>query len=323
MSHRIPLPRDLGGEFSVARARELGVSAGRLRASDLEMPFRGARMRLQDSVGSRSEEDRSRVYDRVRQQELALIRSLGHRLVPGQFLSHHSAALLWKAPLPWSPTPRLHVAVLRPAAQPRIGGVTGHSIVAGRCELRLLDGVPVVNPAGAWAMLADLPLVPLVALGDFFVRRYRSGWGRPNAGRPPLETLEGLKRVVALGRWKGQRNLERALPLIREDSWSPMESAVRVELVLGGLPEPALNIDLFDKNGDFLACVDLAYPEHRVVIEYQGETHAEQMSEDIERVERLRAAGWIVIQVTKALLARPGELVRRVRDELRSRGWRG
>lgn len=323
MSNRAPLPEHLGEAFTWARARESGVSPSRLRAGDLEHPFRGVRMRAVEPGSEDAPTGASNQYGLQRDQELALIVALGRGLLPSQFLSHRSAALLWGAPMPWTKTPRLHAAAVRPATRPRIGGVTGHSIGAERCEVRWHKGIPVADPAATWAMLAELPLVRLVAVGDFFARRYRQGWGRPNPGRPPLAPLEDLQRAVSLGRWRGQRNLERALPLIREDSWSPMESAVRIELVTAGLPEPSLNVDLFGDDGSFLGCVDMAFAKYRIAVEYQSAMHSGSYAADIEKIERLRAAGWIVIQVTSALAARPRELVRRVAAELRSRGWTG
>lgn len=318
-----PLPRELGDEFSTVRAQRLGVTAGRLRSSDLEASFRGARMRGPTSAEIDAEAELSKQYKLRHERELALIRSLGRILVPGQFVSHRSAALLWEAPMPWAREPLLHATALRPKTKPRIRGVIGHAMNVERCGIRQRDGVEVADPATTWAMLADLPLTELVAVGDYFVRVYRPGYGRRNVGRPPHATIADLERAVSLRRWRGQPRLERALRLIREDSWSPKESAVRVELVTAGLPEPVLNVDLFDVEGSFIACPDMVYPEYRVAVEYQGEMHNETYAEDIERIERLRAAGWIVIQVTKVLLARPRELVRRVERDLCARGWRG
>jgi very-short-patch-repair endonuclease len=94
---------------------------------------------------------------------------------------------------------------------------------------------------------------------------------------------------------------------------------LRCTLVFAGLPEPALNHDAYDRHGRFLGCVDLAYPELRIAIEYHGRLHHAQYAEDVERIAALRAAGWIVIEVTNALFARPDELVARVRAAIASR----
>jgi very-short-patch-repair endonuclease len=55
-------------------------------------------------------------------------------------------------------------------------------------------------------------------------------------------------------------------------------------------------------SGVHLACIDLAYPKYKVAIEYHGQFHGAQYARDIERIGRLRAAGWIVIQVSSTLV---------------------
>ncbi|MBO1902787.1 hypothetical protein J4H92_12610 [Leucobacter weissii] len=292
------------------------MGRSRLRRADLEQPFRGVRLlrAAEDPVSNR--------HRAAQLRELVLIEALAQRLVEGQFFSHRSAALIWGAPMPSVAVPDLHLGVVAPARAPRVGGVHGHRIALDRCLPERRDGYPVSAAASTWAALGDLSLWRLVAAGDYLVRRYRGGWGRPDAGKKPITTIERLRRTVALGRWRGVAKLRRAVDLIREDAWSPRESLIRLILVQAGLPEPDLNIDVCDQRGRFLACLDLAYPEYRVAVEYHGEQHSATYARDIERVERLRAVGWVVIQVTKALAARPDELVRRVTAELRAKGWR-
>jgi very-short-patch-repair endonuclease len=73
-------------------------------------------------------------------------------------------------------------------------------------------------------------------------------------------------------------------------------------------------------DGGLIGIVDLAYPAHRVAIEYEGEHHLTdpaQWAKDILRYERLIAAGWLPIRVTKDELFRhPDRLVTRVRAAL-------
>ncbi len=172
-------------------------------------------------------------------------------------------------------------------------------------------------------MLGELPLAELVAVGDYFARMHRKGYGRPNVGKPPHAALTELREAVHLGRWRGMPRLRTALKLVREDSWSPRESTTRVTLVMAGLPEPELNIDVYDRNGFFIGCSDMAYPRYKVGVEYHGQQHVERYAQDIERLERFRADGWEILQVTKALERRPESLVARVTSALRKRGWNG
>ena len=88
---------------------------------------------------------------------------------------------------------------------------------------------------------------------------------------------------------------------------------LRVIIVRAGLPEPLLNVDLHDEGGRFLGCVDMVYPDARVIIEYHGHQHSATWARDVERMAALRAAGWNVVEVTAELIAAPEELTRRIR----------
>lgn len=310
-----PLPNPLGPHFSVASAAEHGVKRGRLRGADLEAPFYGIRMLQPPAEYSTDRAAMTR----------HLAHAYSHRMRAVDVFSNETAAALLDAPLPFSTDMRLHVATIRPANAPRTRGVVGHSVAASGIITAAAEGLSITDPATTWAMLGESLDVPwLVAVGDHLCRVWRAeGYYRPNAGKPPLATLEQLADAAARCRRRGIAKLREALPLVRCDSWSPRESLTRYEIVTGGLPDPVLNRDFYDDYGGHLACLDMAYEEYKVAVEYQGRVHGVQYSRDIERLERLRAAGWIVVQVSSELLKTPHVLVRRVRDALRSRGWRG
>ncbi|MGL1521349.1 hypothetical protein ACSTIE_23430, partial [Vibrio parahaemolyticus] len=63
-----------------------------------------------------------------------------------------------------------------------------------------------------------------------------------------------------------------ALDLAVDGSESPKESALRVLLVMAGLPTPECNVEIFD-GSRFVARVDLLYRAARLVIEYDGDYH--------------------------------------------------
>ncbi|UOQ58282.1 hypothetical protein MUN78_05410 [Leucobacter allii] len=317
-SARSPLPESLPALFSTVSARDRGVAPSRLRAADLIAPRRGVRLR-DDPITSVEQSSR---FERHRRAELERIRAVALVSTPTQFFSHRSAALLWGAPVPHRPGAPVHLSVLLPRRSPRADGVVGHNLSARLCSVTELDGLRLTAPAVAWAQLGTLSVPELVAVGDFLVRKYRDGHGRRDAGRPPLAAMTELADALAQGRRFGAARLRAALGLIREDSWSPQESLVRVEIVRSGLPEPELNGDVFDDAGRFLGCLDMRYPRYRVGIEYQGEQHEGRYADDVERLAALRAAGWNIVEVTRSLRRRPGELVSRVRAALEERGWR-
>ena len=322
MQPRDPLQHDLPEDFPVWLARMNGVSRARLRRRDLDAPFYGVRTRSEPGEVTAIENH----YERQRSLRVARARQYAPRLHTGHFFSHQTAASMWGAPLPLAFTAggeiagsddlELHVSAHGHVPFPRTAGVKGHRTLLRLTAVSELGGLRVSSPAATWASLGTLPLFDSVALGDFFCRQWRSGFGRPDAGAPPLATIDELRQMLAAGRRRGAERLRAAIELIREDSWSPKESQVRCILVTAGLPEPELNIDVFDERERFLGCVDLAYRREKVAIEYLGMLHGEQWAQDIDRLAGLRAAGWTVVEVTSPLLRRPEELIARVRSAL-------
>ena len=103
-------------------------------------------------------------------------------------------------------------------------------------------------------------------------------------------------------------------------SESPMESRLRMSLVLAGLPRPQAQVPLYDDQGRFLGRADLYYPTHRLVIEYDGGTHRDRMIEDNRRQNRLVRAGFLVLRFTAPdVLGAPESVVAQVRGVLAQR----
>ncbi|WP_327042104.1 DUF559 domain-containing protein [Micromonospora ureilytica] len=122
----------------------------------------------------------------------------------------------------------------------------------------------------------------------------------------------------------GGRRARWVFDLADDRAESPPESQLRVRLVLGGLPRPAVQHPVRLPIGVVLH-PDLAWPQYRVAVEYDGKWHsdAEQLHRDRRRLNQLVAAGWLVLHVTSQRLH--GEfpaVLREVRDALVSRGWR-
>ena len=71
--------------------------------------------------------------------------------------------------------------------------------------------------------------------------------------------------------------------------------------------------------------LDLAWPEFKVAVEYDGHDHAQAVrrGRDLDRLEALRERGWIIIVITAVQLARPDRLSDQVRRALSERGWTG
>lgn len=98
---------------------------------------------------------------------------------------------------------------------------------------------------------------------------------------------------------KGWNRARQAYRLADGRAESPQESRVRVNLVLAGVPTPVPQYEIiFD--GRFVARVDLAWPQHRVAVEYDGHWHADaqQLRKDRRRLNALVGAGWTVLHIT-------------------------
>lgn len=317
MGARKQIPRDLGPVFLVGDALAAGVGSGRLRGRDLERPFHGVR------ALSQLRESSTDPWDERRAELVRLATAYAPLLRENQFFSHETAIAIWGGPLATHEREELDVSVLGNGSLPRGRGVRGHRASLAATSTRIVQGLRVASFATMWASMgAAMSRDELVALGDYGCRVWRTGENRPHPGRPPLATLAQLEAAATVSRRRGAATLREALPLIRLDAWSPRETATRLLLIDAGLPEPRLNVDVSDAHGDFLACPDLAYPELKIAIEYQGQLHGTQYAMDIERVERLRAEGWIVIQVTSETLRFPNIVARRVHAALIERGWR-
>lgn len=317
-----PLPDELPEAFSTNEARELGVGWRRLHASDLVAPFRGVRTIAPAAETATELDDPGFEKSEI----IRLAHAYAKRMHDGEFFSHTTAAILWGIPLPLLNDTTLHVSVLRDHQPPRSRGVDGHQIDPRLVTLTEHDGLCIASPASTWATLGRM-LGPydLVAAGDAFVRVNRRAGGFGGAELlPPLAILDQLAATIAAGRRPGIPALRAALPRIRTDSWSRMESWTRLILEDAGLPEPELNYDAYDDHGRFIGCLDLAYPEFMVAVEYEGDHHRgrDQFAKDIDRIERLVQNGWRVIRVTSSLaFGARQELIRRVRLALRANGW--
>ena len=127
--------------------------------------------------------------------------------------------------------------------------------------------------------------------------------------------VRSLQRGAA-GRWRARRALT-ALSLIDDRAQSPAESWVRVACQLAGLPAPIPQF-VVTTDGGWSAQVDLAWPEAKLVVEYEGAYHFEgtQIVKDDGRYARLVAAGWKVIRLLAADLRDLDGVVARIKAAL-------
>lgn len=295
-SHR-PLDPRLGRVFSFAEARALGETPGRLRGADLSAPFRAVRATAELPAWS--------AY-------LPLLRS-------GERFSHTTAADLWGAPLPARFEGLVHTSVLPPRSRAKGSGVFGHQSASAAV---LRNAIPV-SPAEVTflELAAVLPVSALVAVGDYLVLEPR--WGAPSDPRPYV-SLEKLRNAATGTAGRNARRARAAAELVRNGVESPMETRLRLQLAGGVIPDPVCGYELLADTGRRIGWFDLAWPEFRVIAEYDGDQHrtsTEQYERDIRRFDEADAVGWKVIRVRRlGLLRDPVGTYFRVRNALVARG---
>ena len=169
------------------------------------------------------------------------------------------------------------------------------------------DGLPRTTAARtAWDVGAWLKPVVAVPIIDALLAR----------GLVPEPAL--MKLATRLEGRPGSRRAQAALALADAAAELPLESRLRVRLVLGGLPRPAVRQSLVLESGRVLR-PHLCWPEHRVAVEIEGVRPAD----DQRRVGSLAAAGWIVLHVVPGRVRTHfPEVLAEVRAALAQAGWR-
>jgi hypothetical protein len=143
-------------------------------------------------------------------------------------------------------------------------------------------------------------------------------------------TIESLAEVVGCLAKRGRpgSTAMREEVEARGDGYVPPASeleALGFEVLRnGGLPEPVRQLDVGGEH--WIGRVDAAYPEAKLVIEFDGRRHWQVLLEaqaDRKRDAELVAAGWRVLRITwKMLTEDPEGVVRLVRSALRTANLR-
>ena len=200
------------------------------------------------------------------------------RLPPAAVFSGKTAA--WLHGLDVDPGERIEVTI------PKSLGLTNRSgMIVRRSALAAADivkrlGLPVTSAVRTMLDVSGrLPVTEAVVIADMALH---AKLVHPEALHKAIQSYEGV--------W-GVKRLRRVALYVEPASESPMETRLRMLLVLAGLPRPHAQVPIHDRSGRFLGRPDLYYPDVRLALEYDGGTHRSTLVEDNRRQNRLIDAG--------------------------------
>lgn len=209
-------------------------------------------------------------------------------------LSHVSAGVLWGVPVPRAHLGVVHLTRQPPARSRRTPSLHVHVGPLAPWELEERDGASVTSLARTAADVARIVPYPwAVAASDWALNR--------GVTRAQLEAFGRTTRGRA-----GNQALLAASAFAQRGSGSVAESISRVTMARAGLPEPVLQFEVLDADGEWVATCDFGWPALGLVGEMDGKAkygallRPGQAPEDAimaekEREQAIRQAGyWIV-----------------------------
>ena len=283
---RVPT-RLLRGPFTVEEARQAGLERWHLEGASWT--------RLGPSTY---------ISTGLSQNPMHQLAAAKRRLPPGAAFSGLTAA--WLHGMDVVPCNPIEITVPENAGVSARAGIAVRRSKLGKGDVVQVRGMPatwIVRTLGE--VCARLGLVEAVVVADAALHggqvklQQLASWADSNPGR------------------RGMRNLRRVLTLVEPATESPMESRLRVVLVLGGLPRPKAQVSIHDRWGRFVGRPDLYYEHHRLGIEYDGGVHRDSLAEDKRRQNRLLKAGVRLLRFTAAdVFGSPDSVVGQVRAML-------
>jgi very-short-patch-repair endonuclease len=211
-----------------------------------------------------------------------------------------------------SETTDVHVALRPRRVLPQHAGITVHGRALADEDVVERAGVRLTSGAQTFLDLAP-GLLPwnLVALGDALMR----------AGALTREDL--TRRLAQADRVRGVVRARRWAPHLTDRSGSHQESVLRYWLLASDLPDPRVQLPVYDGCGRPVVHADLGYEEWKIALEYEGRQHAErdQFGRDIDRCSLMAADGRLVLRFAARHVGGPRVPVDRTRRALLSRGW--
>jgi hypothetical protein len=241
----------------------------------------------------------------LRENPGLILASVLNRLPAGAAFSGHTAG--WLHGLDLAPCAPVEVTIPKGFGTSALVDVSVRQVSLHDSDVIVQRGLPTTS---AFRTVFDLgsrrPLIEAVVAVDMALHDGLVGlsdlqqWAAAHCGS---KRIKQFRQVVAL-----------AEPATE----SPMETRMRMTLVLAGLPRPKAQIALHDAQGSFLGRADLYYPDQRLILEYDGATHRTSLIEDNRRQNRLLNAGYQLLRFTVAdINGTPDAVIGQVGEALR------
>jgi hypothetical protein len=227
--------------------------------------------------------------------------------------SHRSAAALWD--LPGARRDRVEIITKRWERAQQAGLVVHESLLLDDVDKVVVDGIPTTSIERTIFDLCSIPSDVVVDMAiDRALRRQLTSHPRLVATEARLAT-KGRRGATRFHRVMARRTDGESTPE------SPAERQLAHALVRRGLPEPAVPFEVRDPDGRLVARCDLAYPQWRIVIEYdsvQEHTGRSALLRDSARRNAITALGFTPVIATVDDLRNRGvrlaSVIRQIRD---------
>lgn len=158
-----------------------------------------------------------------------------------------------------------------------------------------IDGTTIVytDPLTTWAILSrHLSQIETIVLADSILRR------SSDSHQDMKSTLRRF--LYECGPFRGKGKCLDSIAFLDYRTDSPMECRSVLALLKAGLPEPKVHWTIYIPQLQHLATVDIAYPEAKVIIEFDGDMHRldkQQHRWDERKRQALRDMGYVVIVI--------------------------